>query len=250
MSGNPKISVITVVYNGAEVIEGTIKNVLAQTYKNIEFIIIDGASKDNTLEIVNNYKSYLAKIISEPDKGLYDAMNKGLMHATGDYVIFINAGDAFYNHNVLENIFANKKSYADVYYGETVITDEQENEIGMRRLSVPKQLNWKSFSMGMLVCHQSIFIKRTIAEKYNTDYRLAADIDWIIRALKKTNKVENVNLVVSKFRDGGVSKNNIVKGLKERFKIMQIHYGLPATVFKHFIIGTKFLWFVGKNKRI
>lgn len=248
MASDPKISVITVVYNGAAVIEKTILNVMQQTYSNIEHLVIDGASKDNTLDIVKQY-SHL-KWISEKDKGLYDAMNKGLKLSTGDFVIFMNAGDVFNDKDVLQHIFGGNSPEGDVYYGETIITDESDNTIGMRRLKAPETLTWKSFKMGMLVCHQSILINKRIAELYNTEYKLAADIDWIIRALKKTDKIVNTHRIISKFQTGGVSRKNIIPGLKERFRIMVKHYGLITTIFYHFIIGMKFLLHLIRFRRI
>lgn len=246
---SPKISIITVVYNGAAVIEKTILNVQQQTYTNIEHIIVDGASKDDTLAIVKKYPHL--KWISERDKGLYDAMNKGIKLATGDYLWFMNAGDLIYAPTTAEQMMKQIEGRSiDVLYGETVITDMDDNEIGMRRLTTPEKLDWKSFQMGMLVCHQSILVSKKVVENYNTNYRLAADIDWVIRILKKTNKVHNTHLILSKFQDGGLSKKNIIPGLKERFHIMRTHYGLLTTLWKHLFISLKFTSFVAKNKRI
>jgi len=256
----PLISIITVVYNGEKHLEKTIQSVIHQTYKNIEYIIVDGGSTDKTIDIIKKYSSQINYWISEKDKGIYDAMNKGLIAATGDFVWFINAGDLIYENNILEKIFNSSNTIslpfgegqggaADVYYGETEEINEDGSVIGMRRLQTSKNLSWKSFAMGMVVCHQSIIIKREVTENYNLEYRYSADIDWIIRALKKSKTILNTNLILSKFQKGGTSRHHIMESLKERFSIMTRHYGFLTTFFNHFIIGTKFFIFIFKNKR-
>lgn len=245
----PLISIITVVFNGKSKIEKTIKSIIEQTYKPFEYIIIDGASNDGTLEIIKKYEKDISYWKSEVDKGLYDAMNKGLQAAKGEYVWFINAGDEIYSKDTLKEVMSSSAIPADVYYGETLEVDENRNVIGMRRLKTPEKLNWKSLSMGMLVCHQSIIIKKSIVDNYNLNYKYCADIDWIIRALKKSVSVINTKLIISKFETGGFSRKNTVKGLKERFRIMSHYYGFIPTLFNHFIIGTKFLFFVLLHRR-
>src|SRR5690606_38456206 len=125
-------SVITVVYNHVRDIERTLLSVLGQTYPNIEYIIVDGASTDGTLDILKNYESRFAKLISERDQGIYDAMNKGLHHATGDYVLFMNAGDEIYSNDTVSKIFAHEPD-ADIYYGETEMYDDHWQSLGRRR---------------------------------------------------------------------------------------------------------------------
>lgn len=245
----PLVSIITVVYNGEKHLENTINSIINQSYKNIEYIIIDGASKDRTIEIIKRYESKISKWISEPDKGIYDAMNKGLQIAKGDYVWFINAGDEIYSSDTLKNIFDKSTTFADIYYGETEEMEESGERIGMRRLKTPEQLTWKNLSMGMVVCHQSIIVKKEIIENYNINYKYSADIDWMINVLKKSEGIINTKLILSKFKTGGISRNNIIKSLKERFKIMAKHYGFFTTLFNHFIIGTKFIFFVLRNRR-
>jgi len=246
---SPKISIITVVYNSEKLIERTIKSVLGQTYNNVEYIIIDGASKDNTLSIIKSYEAKLSKWISEPDNGLYDAMNKGLSIATGDYVCFLNSGDELYNATIVENIVASMNGLPDVIYGETVIVDENRNNIGMRRLEAPKNLNAKSFKYGMLVCHQSVYVKRLIADNYNLQYKITADFEWVLSALEKAKNIHNTGLVHTRFLDGGLNKKNIRRALTERFQIMVAHYGLFSTILHHFVISVKFFWFYSRNKR-
>ena len=148
---HPKFSIITVTYNAEKVLEDTIQSIVTQSYKNVEYIIVDGGSTDGTLSIVNKYKEHIHTLVSEPDKGLYDAMNKGLKLATGDYVWFLNAGDTLYTADTVQRIVASLKkkvSLPDVIYGETRIVDAEGRSLGMRRLKAPEKLTWKSFRMG------------------------------------------------------------------------------------------------------
>ena len=249
MNFNSKISIITVVYNGETTIERTIQSVLNQSFSNIEYIIIDGYSKDSTLNIIKKYQERIAFWISEPDNGLYDAMNKGLNKASGDYVCFLNSGDSLYSNETLEKAFGELTYLPDIVYGETIIIDSDGNELGLRRLKAPETLSWKSFKDGMLVCHQSIYIKRSITEPYSLKYKISADFEWVLKALKKAQTIYNSHLVLSLFLDGGLNKKNIRRALTERFKIMVAYYGLFPVLVNHFLIGTRFLWFWIRNRR-
>ncbi len=235
----PKISVITVVYNGGDLIEKTIKSVVDQSYTNIEYLIIDGKSKDKTIEIVKKYKTKITKWISESDKGLYDAMNKGLELATGDFVLFINAGDYFYNEKVVENIFNNYDSKTDVLYGEVMMVDEKFQPIGTRTeittRKLPKELTWQSMKLGMVVCHQAFIPRREICPKY-MENNLSADIDWVIKILKRSRKNVNTNQVIANFLIGGVSKQRHQQSLKDRFQVLQKHFGFIPNLVNHFLI--------------
>ncbi|MCF6241996.1 MAG: glycosyltransferase [Bacteroidales bacterium] len=245
----PIISVITVVYNSADFIERTILSIINQSYPNIEYLIIDGGSTDGTLEIIAKYKDFIDFFISKPDRGIYDAMNKGIKAASGDYLWFINSGDEIYDLNVLNTIFRNKNSFADIYYGETEITDNKGNTIGMRRHSAPSKLSWKTFLWGMKVSHQSIIVKKEIVSLYDLHYRFSADFDWVINALKKARSIENTGIILSKFMEGGTTKKNLKAGLKERFQIMKKNYGLIPTVLSHIILAGKLFFYYLINKR-
>jgi glycosyltransferase involved in cell wall biosynthesis len=245
----PKISVITVVFNGENHIARTINSVIGQTYKQLEYIIIDGKSTDLTLELVARFEG-VDKVISEPDSGLYDAMNKGLKQATGDYVWFLNSGDQIFSNDTVENLVAGLFGRPDIIYGGTMIIDEQQNEIGDRRLKPPEKLSWKSFQQGMVVCHQSIIVKREIAPMYKLEYRLSADIDWAIRAAKNSATIQNSNRILSRFLEGGLTGHNIKAGLKERFVIMREYYGLLPTILRHFVFGIRLTNFYLRNRRI
>ena len=234
---HPKFSIITVTYNAEKVLEDTIQSVISQTYRNVEYIIVDGASKDHTLEIVNKYHNRINKVISEPDKGLYDAMNKGIQLATGDYLCFLNAGDKFHDSETLQKVVHTLKGQElpDVIYGETAIVDEEGHFLHMRRLSTPAHLNWKSFKQGMLVCHQAFFVNRELAinHLYDLQYRFSADFDWCIRIMKKAKCLHNTRLTLIDYLNEGMTTKNHKASLKERFCIMAKHYGLISTILHH-----------------
>lgn len=236
----PLFSIITVTYHAESVLEETILSVVSQTYHNIEYIIVDGASKDRTLSIVNKYRDKIQAVVSEPDKGLYDAMNKGLKMAKGEYVCFLNAGDTFHEDDTLQLIVhqLNKSNVLpDVIYGETELVDAQRHFVRMRRLQTPDTLNWKSFRQGMLVCHQAFIAKRALAETYDLNYRFSADFDWCIRVMKKASLLHNTRLTLIDYLDEGMTTKNRKASLKERFRIMAKHYGYISTVLHH-------IWFV------
>lgn len=236
-SSLPLISVVTVVYNSESFIERTILSVLNQTYPNVEHVILDGGSKDRTIEILNAYSDKIAFWKSEKDNGIYDAMNKAQFFCTGDYVMFLNSGDEFNNNDVLKNAIEINPN-ADVFYGDTLVTDDQGNPLKHRRLRPPLHLKWTSFRYGMLVCHQSIIIKKQLSQQYNTNYRIAADIDWAIRSIRDAEVIVNTKQVISKFMEGGMSSIHHRKGLEERYKILNIHFGYIPNFFAHlFILG-------------
>ena len=235
----PKFSVITVTYNAAGVLEDTIQSVISQTYHHVEYIIVDGASTDGTMAIVDRYRSRIHTVVSEPDKGLYDAMNKGMALATGDYLCFLNAGDCFHEDDTLQQMVhtLHGTELPDVMYGNTAIVDAEGHFLRMRRLSPPDQLNWKSFRQGMLVCHQAFLAKRSLAGPYNLTYRYSSDFDWCIRVMKKAQSFHYTRLTVIDYLEEGLTTRHHRASLKERFRIMSRHYGLVSTLCYH-------AWFV------
>ena len=240
MAINPKFSIITITYNAASVVKPTLESVIAQTYTNYEYIFVDGGSKDDTVAIAKASGIKFAHIVSERDNGIYDAMNKGIALATGDYLCFLNAGDAFYAPDTLQTIvdaIAEEKELPDVLYGETAEVDDNRNFVRMRRLQAPEKLEWKSFKNGMLVCHQAFYARRDIAPMYDLKYRLSADVDWCIKVMKRARKMINVNATVVNYLQNGISLQYHRKSLMERFKIMSKHYGLLPTIGRH-------IWFV------
>jgi len=244
----PILSVVTIVYNNVKDIERTMLSVLNQTYADIEYIVVDGLSNDGTTDIIKRYEGRITKFISEKDEGIYDAMNKGLVLATGDYLIFMNSGDEFFDIDTVAAVFASADD-ADIYYGETEMIDDSGQSLGQRRHKAPKQFTWRGFNLGMSISHQAIYIKRSLIEPYDRKYQLSADIDWIIRAAKKAKKIVNVNRYVAKYLVGGMSKTKHRQSLAERFDIMKHHYGLVPTVFNHFIIAANLGWYWLRNRR-
>ena len=232
---HPKFSIITVTYNAGAVLEDTIQSVITQTYRNVEYIIVDGGSKDHTLDIINRYREHIHTLVSEPDKGLYDAMNKGIRLATGDYLCFLNAGDELHEDDTLQLMVHSitGTELPDVLYGETAIVDEEGHFLRMRRLSAPENLNWKSFKDGMLVCHQAFFPRRELAEPYDLRYRISADFDWCIRIMKKSHTLHNTHLTLIDYLSEGMTTRNHRASLHERFRIMCRHYGYLSTLARH-----------------
>ena len=230
---HPKFSIITVTYNAGAVLEDTIQSVITQTYRNVEYIIVDGGSKDHTLDIINRYREHIHTLVSEPDKGLYDAMNKGIRLATGDYLCFLNAGDELHEDDTLQLMVHSitGTELPDVLYGETAIVDEEGHFLRMRRLSAPENLNWKSFKDGMLVCHQAFFPRRELA--YDLRYRFSADFDWCIRIMKKSHTLHNTHLTLIDYLSEGMTTRNHRASLHERFRIMCRHYGYLSTLARH-----------------
>lgn len=240
MPGQPLVSVITVVYNASAVIDRTMRSVVAQTWPNLEHIIIDGASKDDTLNKVRTFQHHRLHVYSEPDKGIYDAMNKGIERSKGEYLIFMNAGDEFYANDVLEKMLLEPGH--DFYFGNTMVVNDTGRELGERRLHPPKNLNWKSLRFGMCVSHQSILVSKMVCVPYDLKYRISGDIDWTIRVLKNSKRVCDSGIFVSKFLEGGVSSSRRKQGLKERFIILSDHYGLVPTIMNHIYILFRFVW--------
>lgn len=252
-----RFSIVTITYNAESVLGKTADSILAQTYPHLEHIIIDGASTDATLQVAQDYmqRSYAAsngheiRIVSEPDNGLYDAMNKGLRQASGDYVLFLNAGDYFSNPQLLTNIVGNmglddvpKEKLPAVLYGNTYIVDNDGNFLRHRRLQPPRSLSWRSFRHGMLVCHQAFYARLDIAKniQYDCRYRYSADVDWCIRVMKEAEKrnlpLLNLQMVVVNYTEEGQSTIHHRESLNERYKVMCNHYGRISTAFMH-------LWF-------
>lgn len=248
------ITYVTITYNASAVLQRTLDSVLAQDYPDIVHLIIDGASTDGTLDLVNSYIErsnasdcgHRVQVISEPDKGIYDAMNKGLRSVCGDYVCFLNAGDFLPTPETVSNI-VEQVSEADclpaVLYGDTDIVDGEGRFLHHRRLSPPEHLTWKSFRQGMLVCHQAFYARTdfAIATPYDLNYRYSADVDWCIRIMKAAEKenvpLQNLHMVVANYTEEGQTTLHHRESLWERFHVMERHYGRVQTIMLH-------CWFV------
>jgi glycosyltransferase involved in cell wall biosynthesis len=244
----PVLSVITIVYNNVKDIERSMLSVLNQSYPNLEYVVIDGGSTDGTKAIIEKYRHRLTTYRSEHDKGIYDAMNKGLALAKGDYILFMNSGDEIYDKDTVTRVFQTKED-ADIYYGETEMYNDQWQSLGQRRHRAPESFTWKSFKYGMSISHQAIYVKRTLAEPYDLTYKYSADIDWIIKIARKAHKIVNTRLYVAKYLVGGVSKQKHLASLKERFHIFSKYYGLLPNLFNHFVIAIRLSSYFVKHRR-
>ena len=206
MTELPLISVITVVKNGEDCLEATIQSVLNQTYKPVAYIIIDGGSTDGTLSIIQKHEHRIAYWESKPDKGIYDAMNKAVLKASGDWIHFMNAGDAFFEDAVLETIFKNPiPTETGVLYGDTEIVSRSKKPY----LSKAKKLEF--FSKNMPFCHQAAFVRQHyMARGFDTQYTLAADYDFFYRLYREKAGFQYLPLVVAKYNAQGISSVNAV----------------------------------------
>ena len=255
-----KVSIVTITWNAARTLQRTLDSVRCQSYSDIEHLVIDGASKDDTLQIAERYQAaspHEVVVQSEPDKGLYDAMNKGLLKATGDYVVFLNAGDSLYAPDTIETVVQSAENNSltshlspltshtlpAVIYGDTAITDEDGHFLHLRQHRPPETLTWRSFKQGMLVCHQAFYVRRDVAKDilYDLRYRHSADVDWCIRVMKEAERqglpLVNTHTVLANFEEGGNTTQNHRASLKERFRVMSNHYGFLVTLLLH-------VWFV------
>ena len=233
----PTVSIITITYNAERFLERTIQSIVAQQATDYEYILVDGASKDGTIDIVRKYEKHITRWISEPDKGLYDAMNKGLHMATGDYVWFMNAGDEVYDPETVPQLLKRiQATQADVYYSNALFVEQNGNLVGLRSQvtphTLPKNLTWRDMALGMKVCHQAFIAKRTIAPDYPTD-NLSADLDWEIRCLKAAQQIEFLNFILCKYLVGGLSVQQHRQSLTDRFKVLVQHFGLLPTLLNH-----------------
>lgn len=244
----PKLTIITIVFNNVRDIERTIKSVIGQSVKDIEYIIIDGGSTDGTKEIIEKYRHLITKVISEPDDGIYFAMNKGLELATGDYVLFMNSGDEIYDSKTVQRVFASAKVDADIYYGETEMFNDNWQSLGQRRHKAPDNFNWRSFKYGMSVSHQAIYIRKAITASFDVSFKYSADIDWIIKAAKKANSIVKVDGFVAKYLVGGISKKKHRESLLERYHIFKKYYGFFPNLLHHVVISFNLAWYRMWNK--
>lgn len=252
----PLITIATVTYNAEATLQRTLDSVAGQDYANIEHLIIDGCSKDRTLELIqlyvenNSSKAFSVqhqiRLIREPDNGLYDAMNKAMQNAKGDYMVFLNAGDKLHCSDTITQIAERAFDEPAVIYGETDLVDNDGKYLRHRRLQAPKVLTWKSFLEGMLVCHQSFYVRTDLAKElpYNLKYRFSADFDWCIRLIKLADKQRlpfvNTGLVLTDYLSEGMTTQNHRASLFERMRIMAVHYGWLRTIYQH-------IWFVVRS---
>lgn len=239
----PTFSIVTVTWNAADVIAATLASVREQSCVDFEYLVVDGASTDDTLNMVRAAAIDNTRIVSEPDKGLYDAMNKAIGLAQGEYIIWLNAGDAFAAPDSLARMAVAAQSHPDVIYGQTQLVNSERQVVGMRHLSAPEHLTVDSFKQGMLVCHQAFVARREIMPQYDMQYRFSADYDWCIRVLQvsKHNFYLGDAPVIS-FLNEGMTGRNHKASLKERYRVMCHYYGTLPTMARHLGFALRHLW--------
>lgn len=245
---SPLFSIITVTYNAAETLPATLASIKEQSCKLYEYIVMDGVSKDNTVQLATDANITNARIFSSPDKGLYDAMNKAIDVATGEYLIFLNAGDAFHSPDTLQKIadVIMNHDFPGIVYGQTQLVNTNRQRIGDRHLTAPEELTLKSFAEGMLVCHQAFIALRRIVGHYDLRYRFSADYEWCIRCLQHSRNNVYIPHTIIDYLSEGLTTANRKASLKERFKIMCYYYGTIPTVLRHLKFIPRFL----KQRRI
>ncbi|CAG4991412.1 PGL/p-HBAD biosynthesis glycosyltransferase [Dyadobacter sp. CECT 9275] len=251
----PLLTIITITFNAERYLRRTLESVkkaLAEIENpdSVEYLLIDGNSTDQTLAIATMYGELITRIVSEPDKGLYDAMNKGQSLASGRYLWFLNAGDEIFERRTLHNLLKALNGGADIYYSDAMFVREDGSEVGLRSVFsahlLPQNLTWKDFSLGMKVCHQAFIAKKSIAPTYLTD-NLSADIDWEINCLKNSNNTQYLNRPLCRYLLGGLSVTNHRKSLMGRFTVLRKHFGLLPTLLNHIRIFWRGFIFARRN---
>jgi len=215
-----KISIVTICFNNENEIRETLESVVNQTYSDIEYIIVDGGSKDKTLAIIHEYSNFITTIVSEPDQGIYDAINKGIRLATGEYVGLIHAGDRLFDAHVIEKIAARfmMKPDLDSLYGHALVENDNGRII---RIDQSPGFSKKLFKYGWFLPHESFYVKTSLFEKYGyykLKYKIAADYELVLRFLYFNNvSSELLDEYIYYFRAGGTSNKNIT-GIIEQNK--------------------------------
>jgi glycosyltransferase involved in cell wall biosynthesis len=236
MQTRPRVSIITICYNIGEEIRSTAKSVANQTFKNFEWIVIDGESTDNTLEILNEYKSHIHHLISEKDDGVYEAMNKGLAIATGEYIICMNGGDAFASNDVLSRFDQHaSKSPVDIIYGNQI------TELGIITDFKNIHLNRIHFYRSKMLAHQATFVKHELFKKFgnfDNTYKIAGDSDFFTRVFAKAPETtsSHLNVIVCVFNSYGMSSDPKNKPILEaEYKRMNSTYFTTSDEIAYFI---------------
>lgn len=234
------LTLITINYNNLEGLRATVASVVNQNApKKWHWIAIDGGSTDGSKDYLEANSELFDFWISEPDKGIYDAMNKGLQQVKQGFVWFLNSGDRLHGTNALTEVLGAMETHpqADCFYSDTYFVDEQYLELGLisalKPQKFPKKLTFESFRYGMNICHQSFVVRRSWAPLYKLEYRQAADIDWILEILKKRPVCVQVASVLSEFQTGGSSSQHARKAMKERYEILKSHFGFLPNLWAH-----------------
>ncbi|MCM1505200.1 MAG: glycosyltransferase [Muribaculum sp.] len=232
---SPLFTIITVTYNAASTLPATLTSVKEQTCRLFEYIVMDGLSTDNTLKLAIDAGIPQSKIYSSQDTGIYDAMNKAMDLAKGEYLIFLNAGDRFHSADTLQHIAdaIMDNDFPGIVYGQTDLVDDKGRYIAPRHLTAPEVLTLDSFAEGMVVCHQAFVVLRKLAQPYNLKFRFSADYEWCIRCLQRSRRNVYLDEVMIDYLNEGTTTANRKASLKERFRIMCYYYGFWPTLMRH-----------------
>ena len=231
----PLISIVTVTFNAEQHVEQTIQSVTEQSFKGYEYIIIDGASTDRTPTIVSQYQNQISTFLSEPDNGIYDAMNKGIQHARGDLIVLLNAGD-FFAPNALERIatlYIQHKKKVAIFYGDSTLLTDKNKTIYRPATVNPAE--------GMTICHQAMFVHRKIYKQigtYDLSYRFAADYQFFLRAFNAKTAFYRTPHSLVTFRDHGLGEQNKYRSLIETVQASFQQYGMRSTIFWSYSVNT------------
>lgn len=252
-NNTPVITIATVTYNAASTLLPTLESVASQDYPNIEHLIVDGCSTDTTLSLLHQYVErntqatipHDIRVLCERDEGLYDAMNKAIQQAQGAYIVFLNAGDSLASSDTISLLVMKadwiRGDYSNpaILYGQTDLVDAERNFIRHRRLHAPEKLHWKQYIHGMLVCHQSFYVRTDLAREvpYDLHYRYSADFDWCIRLLQLAEKrrlqIVYTNQVLTHYLSEGLTTRHHRASLFERMRIMAHYFGWFRTILAH-----------------
>ncbi len=235
-----KVSVITVCRNAEEFIEQAITSVLEQTYENIEYIVIDGKSTDNTVSIINKYLDKICYFVSEPDNGVYDAMNKGIKNSSGDILYFLNSDDTFYDKYVIENVirFFQHKDNVDFVYGPVIVFDPITNESFVKTY----ENITKSYFINNVICQQAIFYKADSFKKigfFDNTLKIVGDYEWELRAIRRFNiEIAYYPQIVSVYRNGGISSphGSVELNQEEQRRVFRSYFS-KVDIYNYYLIN-------------
>lgn len=250
---NPLITIATVTYNAEATLLPTLQSVASQDYPYIEHLLVDGCSADATLSLIHQYVehntqasiSHDIRVLCERDEGLYDAMNKAIQQAQGAYIVFLNAGDTLASPDTISFLVAKadwiRGDYSNpaILYGQTDLVDAEGNYIRHRRLHAPEKLHWRQYIRGMLVCHQSFYVRTDLAREvpYDLQYRYSSDYDWCIRLLQIADKrrlqIVYANCILTHYLSEGLTTQHHRASLLERMRIMAKYFGWFRTLLVH-----------------
>lgn len=231
MQQQPLISLVTVVYNGEALIADTLRSAISQSYSNIELIIVDGGSTDQTVKVAKQFSEHIGTLISEKDKGIYDAMNKGIMAAKGEWIYFLNAGDSFYDNGVLAEILSNVPPDIDLIYGKVQTVNEPTgiNYINGRPVTL------RDFYREYPICHQAAFFRKKAFDNiglYNDTYKLVADSEWFVRFFQSGKyKALFIDRIVAYYDIQGASYHKRMLSQRELLRYSNQYFPFSVDLF-------------------